>query len=358
MNNAQQVNDLKMIFDLDIRGWKISALLFASFFTGLVGCNQSETKTSRSISTSDTLTASVPTAPPPEHDSISSTVADSSRAANPLGRIPILEYHLIGDTTGRWTRTPEEFRADLQLLYDRGYRPVTVSQVVDNAMAIPRGLSPVVVVFDDASPGQFSYVEQPDGSLQIDPRSAVGIWLQFGKQYSDWTNSAVFCMLPGGSSGHAFFGEKGIKGQKSAWRLQKVKFLAEQGFELCNHTLWHANLWKYDAAMVQEQIARGDLAIDSAVSGYRVRTFALPLGVWPKQRELAYQGKWVDPKTGRVQKYSYDAVLEVSGGPTRSPEDPEFNGRSMTRVQVYGNSLREMLDRLEKDGAGGRYIAR
>lgn len=353
----QEVNTYKPVITSDLMYYSLIVILFVSLFTGLIGCNP-KSSTDGSPSDSDTLAASIPAPSQPVQASPSHSPGDSSRALNPLGRIPILEYHLIGDTTGRWTRTPEEFRADLQLLYDCGYRPVTVSQVVDNEMKIPKGLSPVVIVFDDASPGQFSYVEQPDGSLQIDPRSAVGIWLQFGKQYSDWTNSAVFCMLPGGSSGHAFFGEKGIKGQKSAWRLQKVKFLADQGFELCNHTLWHANLGKYDAAMVQEQIARGDLAIDSAVPGYRVRTFALPLGVWPKQKELAYQGQWVDPKTGRVQKYSYDAVLEVSGGPTRSPEDPAFNARSMTRVQVYGNSLREMLDRLEKDGAGGRYVAR
>ena len=71
--------------------------------------------------------------------------------------------------------------------------------------------------------------------------------------------------------------------------MPKLKFLAEQGFELCNHTLWHAQLSKYDDAVVQEQIARLALAVDSAVPGYQVRTFALPLGVWPKDRALAAQ---------------------------------------------------------------------
>ena len=68
----------------------------------------------------------------------------------------------------------------------------------------------------------------------------------------------------------------------------------------------------------QEQIARGQLAIDSAVPGYKVRTFALPLGVWPKNRALAKAGSWTDPKTHNVVKYNNEAILEVSGGPTRS----------------------------------------
>src|SRR3712207_8769369 len=58
-----------------------------------------------------------------------------------------------------------------------------------------------------------------------------------------------------------------------------------QGLEICNHTLWHAQLSKYPDAFVQEQIARGQMGIDSAVPGYKVRTFALPQGLWPKDRK-------------------------------------------------------------------------
>ena len=209
---------------------------------------------------------------------------------NDNGRIPILEYHLIADKDTRWGRSADHFRRDLKLLYDRGYRPITVSDLIDKHFDIPAGTSPVVFTFDDASPGQFSYIEK-DGQLEIDPNSGVGIWLAFNKAHPDWGKRATFCMLPGASAGHAFFGEKGIAGQKSAWRMKKVRFLAEQGFELCNHTLWHANLAKYSDAVVQEQIARGVMAIDSAVPGYKVRTFALPLGIWPKNRALAKRGQ-------------------------------------------------------------------
>src|SRR5665213_4047015 len=48
----------------------------------------------------------------------------SQLAPNKLGRIPVLEYHLIGDHDALYSRTREHFRADLEYVYKRGYRPV------------------------------------------------------------------------------------------------------------------------------------------------------------------------------------------------------------------------------------------
>ena len=189
----------------------------------------------------------------------------------------------------------------------------------------------------------------------MDPHSAVGIWLDFAKTHPDWKPRATFCMLSGAAAGRSFFGNKDIEGQKTEWRFRKLQWLNAQGFELCNHTLWHANLAKYPDAFVQEQIARGQLAIDSAVPGYKVRTFALPLGVWPKNRALAQRGAWKDPKSGVVTKYDYDAILEVAGGPSVSPFDPAFNARSIRRFNVYFNAVDSLVARLERNGNG--YVA-
>ena len=278
----------------------------------------------------------------------------SPRTPNELGRIPILEYHLVGDKEGRWERSRDGFRRDLEMLYARGYRPLTIGELVDKKLDLPAGLSPVVFTFDDASPGQFRYIER-NGSLHVDPTSAVGIWLDFQREHPDWGAKATFCLLPSATHGHAFFGDKGIDGQKTEWRYRKLQFLAERGFELCNHTLWHANLAKYDDSRVQEQIARGVMAIDSAVAGYRVRTFALPLGVWPQNRELARRGTWRDPRTGRTVSYSFDAILLVSGPAARSPHDPDFDALRLPRIQVFGNALEQILDQLERSGM--RYVS-
>ena len=290
----------------------------------------------------------------PSSSAFVTTAADSARIPNELGKIPVVEYHLIDTADGRYARERTRFARDLQLIYERGYRPVSISQLLDRKIDLPRGLSPVVFVFDDASPSQFRYIEK-NGQLEIDPTSGIGIWMNFRKTHPDWSNNAVFCMLPNAQAGRSFFGNKGIEGQKTEWRFKKVQWLKDQGFELCNHTLWHAQLSKYSDAVVQEQIARGNLAIDSAVAGYKVRTFALPLGVWPKNRALAKSGSWTDPKTKTVTRYNNEAILEVSGGPTTSPYDPAFNPLSIKRIEVFGNQLEMTLDRLDKNQS--RYVS-
>jgi hypothetical protein len=119
--------------------------------------------------------------------------------------------------------------------------------------------------------------------------------------------------------------------------------------------LWHAQLSKYPDGFVQEQIARLQLAVDSAVPGYRMRTLALPLGLWPKNRDLAHKGAWTDPKSGKTVAYDYSVVLEVAGGPARSPHDPQFNARALPRVQVHAQEMEQAIDYLDKTRT--RYVS-
>ena len=92
-----------------------------------------------------------------------------------------------------------------------------------------------------------------------------------------------------------------------------------------------------------------------AVPGFKVRTFALPLGVWPKNRALAKSGSWTDPKTKTVTRYDNQAILEVSGGTTKSPYDPAFNPLSITRIEVIGQQMQHTLEAMDKNGT--RYVS-
>jgi hypothetical protein len=279
------------------------------------------------------------------------------RVPNELGRIPIVEWHQVVAADGTYKVSRERFRAELRELHTRGYVPVNLSEMLDKTMDVPAGKTPVLFTFDDASPSQFRYIER-NGTLVVDPTSAVGILLDFIKAHPDWKAKGLFCMLPAAEAGHAFFGDKGIDGQKTEWRLKKVQFLAQQGFELCNHTLWHAKLNKYSDAVVQEQLARGAMAIDSAMPGYKVRGFALPYGLWPKNRALAFNGSWFDKKSKRDVRYRHEAVFEVAGGPARSPFDPEFNPKSLPRVPLQGGTkLSATLDQMDKPGKWARYVS-
>ncbi len=281
-------------------------------------------------------------------------LAQADREPNELGRIPILEYHAIGDTELRWQRERSRFRADLELLYARGYRPVGIGEVVDRSIDLPAGLSPVVITFDDASPSQFRYLER-GGVLEIDSTSAVGIWLDFARTHPEWRNRAVFCVLTGAGAGHAMFGERGIDGQRGEWRHAKLRDLVQLGYELCGHTNVHTNLDRVTADAVPMHIARGLLAIDSAVPGYRVRSFAVPYGAWPADTASVRAGSWRDPRSGRLVSYRFDAIFHAWGGPARSPFDPAFDPLRLPRVQATAGLLEQTLDEL--DAKRLRYVS-
>ena len=246
------------------------------------------------------------------------------------------------------TRGRASFRQDLSSCTNAATGQSTWRRFLDRKLDLPRGLSPVVFTFDDASPEQFSYIEK-DGKLEIDPKSALESGWISGRRTRIGTTRLCFCLLSGAAAGRSFSAQE-CSNQKTAWRFTKVKWLVDNGFELCNHTLWHAQLSKFPDAFVQEQIARLDLAVDSAVPGYKIRSMALPQGLWPKNRALASKGSWKDPKSGKTITYNYEAVFEVAGGPSRSPHDPAFNPLSTNRIQVIGNAIQTTMDRLEKSG--------
>jgi hypothetical protein len=59
-----------------------------------------------------------------------------------------------------------DFRQDLELLYAKGFRPVSISEVIDGRINLARGRKPVLLTFDDSSPGQFRIVVE-DGKKHL-----------------------------------------------------------------------------------------------------------------------------------------------------------------------------------------------
>jgi len=258
---------------------------------------------------------------------------------NELGRLLVLEYHRIGPNEGEWYRSEAHFRNDLQMLWDRGYRPVTMRDVANGNINLPAGTSPVVFVFDDSSQGQFYYL--PSG--EIDPHTMVGMWEAFRARNPAWRGGGTWCVLPGAQHPSNFWGEKNSKDtpreQREATIRKKIEFLLQNGHEICNHTMWHAQLSKYPDAFVQDQIGSGQDSISTYLPpNYQWTTFALPLGMWPKTRSLAWHGTYRNGKT-----YDNKVVLEVSGGPQQSPFDRAWNPHSVKRFIAAPNALERQL---------------
>lgn len=259
------------------------------------------------------------------------------------GVVPVLLYHHIGDEEGRWTRTPEGFRRDLELLHERGFRPVSILEMVQGSLDVSESTKPVVIVFDDASPNQFKWL---DDKITPDPTTAVGILEFFSAENPEWKGGATFCLLSAARGGNAFFGDRRT-GVSDEDRRNKILFLYENGYELCNHSWWHGRLDKMSAAQAREQIARGMIAIDSIIPGEGGKVFALPLGMWPQDKDIAIKGEWVSPE-GDTIIWNHQAVLLAGSDLSVGPAHPDFNPHAIQRVQVIGDNLSSILDRVDR----------
>ena len=134
-------------------------------------------------------------------------VAAGELPPNELGRVMILEYHKIDQPEERWTRTPDNFRRDLERLWERGYRLVALNAFLDRKIAIPRGTTPVILTFDDSSPGQFKLIEK-NGEWIVDPDCAVGILEAFERRHPEFGHAATFFVLPGADPPNRLFNQK------------------------------------------------------------------------------------------------------------------------------------------------------
>jgi hypothetical protein len=261
---------------------------------------------------------------------------------NELGRIMVLEYHKIDYPEERWTRTPENFRRDLETLYARGYRLQSLNGVIAGKITVPAGTTPLVLTFDDSSPGQFRYIEK-NGKVEIDPKCGIGILEAFIKEKPDFGRAATFFVLPGASRPNKLFDQPEHAGRK-------LQFLASQGYEIGNHTLWHANLGKYDEVTVRAQVAEAQVWVQRHVPDYKLRTLALPHGVYPKDI------RWVQEGTAKGTTYRTEGVLMVAGGAAPSPFARNFDPMRIPRIQAVERDLSDSLKHFEANPSD-RYVS-
>ncbi len=228
-------------------------------------------------------------------------------AANELGRVPVLMYHQIIAKPGRDDRTPAQFRAELQMLYDEGYRPVTASDFVAGRIDIPAGTHAAVLTFDDSTVSQAQI--GPDG--EPTPDSALGILEAFGDTHPDFAPTATFYV---NTSPEPFVDDK------------VMPWLAAHDYEIGAHTKSHAALRKLSDAGVQAEIGANITEIQAAVPGYTVTTLAVTYGVHPVNRELTHAG--VHEGTA----YSLAGVLSVDAVAAPSPFAARFDPFRVPRI--------------------------
>ncbi len=255
---------------------------------------------------------------------------------NEAGVVPILEYHdLVKGTKVTGYQYPADaFRRDIAWLYAHNYRPVSLSDYVNAKIDCPPGTSPVILTFDDALRGQFSYT--PDG--KVDPDCAVGILEAFHAQHADWPLKGTFFVLTDGDPKlpPAFY-------QKASSQA-KMQALVRDGFEIGNHTVHHKlGIRHWPDSQVQAEFAGAVANIHKLLPGYNVQTLALPFGVYPRNRKLVISGQ------SGGQAYHNICALLAGAGPAPSPMAAEFKPYRLPRI-IPGNekfALRYWMDYLQ-----------
>jgi peptidoglycan/xylan/chitin deacetylase (PgdA/CDA1 family) len=255
-----------------------------------------------------------------------------------MGDILVLEYHAIGEPEGRWTRTPANFRSDLEYLLAHGYYPVNLIDVVRrNLDHVPRGRRPVVLTFDDSTEGQFRYLE--DDSL--DPRCAAGIMRAMHDRYgADWPLRATFFVLLDADEdepGPLLFGQ-GEDGPR------KVQVLTEWGMEIGSHTIHHLNLGQAAPEQIKWELAVSQNRLEALIPGYEVRSFSVPFGAYPSDISLLKEGY----SESAGLSYHYEAAVKVGGEPAPSPFSLAFDPFLIPRVQAFQAELDRWLSYYEQ----------
>ncbi|PKQ28032.1 MAG: hypothetical protein CVT63_04825 [Candidatus Anoxymicrobium japonicum] len=233
---------------------------------------------------------------------------------NEMGMVMVLEYHRIKDAESSYTRSVENFKKDLENLYQKGYRLVKFRDLMNGKIDVPAGTTPVVFSFDDSTESQFRYL--PDGDkISIDPECALGMMKAFYKKHKEFGYTGLFNVLP------EMF-------DQPRYKKQKLDYLMRNGFEIGNHTKSHPSLGNLTDEAVQQEIASLQKEVKGVDPKINLDILCLPFGSIPKNQALMYDGS-----SGGI-KYHNKWSLLVGSNPFYPMYHYKNPGQLIPRIQV------------------------
>lgn len=243
---------------------------------------------------------------------------------NEIGEIMIIMYHGLSSNPKkpRYFCTAEEFSQNLADMYEAGYRLTALSDLVNNSISVAAGYTPVVLTFDDGLSSAFS-LQEKEGELIPSEDCAVHIINKFSEEHPDFGKSAVFF----------------INGQPDAFKgagtlSERLKYLADNGYEIGNHTYNHVHLRKHNADSIQEQIGKLDQLIRANLYSYESLYIAYPYGERPSAELQSFllSGEYDD-----VPYQYYWVIREGQSGASAAPDHINFDPLNVPRVRGTNN---------------------
>ena len=342
----------------------LALIVMTAFFTGC-SSNVYLKKDSSNNSVSSQSVIAEPTnpsvqAPNSSSATESSTVAEVTQTKeidvidyskvkpNESGQIMVVMFHNFVEAYPKgnndYTTTFDEFRKLLKELYERKYRLISLTDMLNNNIDVPAGCIPMVFTFDDATSGQFNLIEK-EGGLVVNPQSAVGIMEEFNKEHPDFGLHGTFYVNLGVST---FSG--------SGSMTDRLSYLVDKGFEIGNHTKTHVSLPEVKTVQIMlEEVGGNQVLMNEIIPGYSFNSFSLPFGNAAKNlKEYVVKGSFegVD--------YKHSAIMLVGANPAPSPVSAKFDPMALPRVRSTGQKKVECdldwwLNTLEKGSS--QYIS-
>ncbi len=244
------------------------------------------------------------------------TAEMASLKVNELGAIMIVRYGRIGEE-GKESRSPENLRRDLQLLYQQGYRCIPLSDLLSGDIKTGPGFTPLVITFWGADPGQVRFLE--DGSAELDPRCALGVLEDFGREHPDFGMTATFFL------GKQLFGQE-------SHQKEKLAMLKKKGYGL------GVTVEPEAARLKDSQDAL--TAVAAVISAIRrhLPEFSPECALFPQEwREIGDDMGMEIPVEGGIVRLR--AVLYDNGKPVASPYDSSFDPARLEAIRVVDPSM-------------------
>lgn len=241
------------------------------------------------------------------------------------GQIMVVMFHNFVETypkgKNEYTTTFSEFEKLLPELYEKNYRLISLTDMLNNNIDVPAGCIPMVFTFDDGTSGQFNLVEK-DGKLAANPRSAVGIMEAFNEKHPDFGLKATFYVNLGVTS--TFSGEGTMS--------ERLSYLTGKGFEIGNHTKTHVSLPSVKTVQkMLEEVGGNQKLMNEYIPGYSFNSFSLPFGNASKDlKDYVIKGNY------EGTEYKHSAIVLVGANPAPSPVSAKFNPFAIPRVRSTG----------------------
>lgn len=238
---------------------------------------------------------------------------------NEAGQIMVLMYHGITEPEDEWARTPDNLRKDLQTLYDKGYRPISLKDYISGNITTEAGYTPIVLTFDDGWKNNFDMIKNDKGEWNINPDSAVAILEEFNKKHPDFPLEATF------------FVNDNVPFEQKEHLAAKFKYIVDKGMDIGNHTNTHVDFTAVDSQRIQKEISGVVKMVGQNLPGYELNTLALPFGSRPKDKGLY---PYLEKGSFEGTNYNNAAILNVGWDPDKSPYHKDFNPLAIHRIRA------------------------